>query len=344
MNRTRVLLVCIVVLVLGNIGYHWWRNRGLITIHSENSPASKVVRELEQQGGIVVKTNVPAETPVRMHVDKVPVAEAIETLSTVVEGRWRLAYVFGPSLSEIQGAVASYAAGQRPENWKNLYYPMGPLGDESDSGPPPDPRADPWNVKAADRADFQTYAEQAARSVSAAMIFPESWNPGISKPPPSGAISKAAPALAKAAGGRVMEVFLLEKRERPPDGGPGEGPDSDRRLRFTRGTGEDPEREKARRAAFEERAQAELEKLPPEKRAAAQAAFDERRKFFEGMRDLTPDQRRSKMEEFMSRDDVQDRMERRMSEQMARMTPDQRVERAGRYIQNKSNMQQGTTR
>jgi hypothetical protein len=342
MNRTRVLLFCTVVLALGNFAYHWWRDRGLITIHSDNLPASKVVRDLEKQGGITVKTNVPPETPVRMHVEKVPVAEAIETLSTVLEGRWRLAYVFAGSLTEAQGAVASYAAGQRPENWKSLYYPMGPMGDESDSGPPPDPRADPWNVKPADKPDFQTYAEQAARSVSAAMIFPVSWNPGVVKPPPSGPISKGAFALAKSAGGRVVEVFLLEKRERPPEGAPADQGDRERRLRFTGGEGEDAE--KTRRAAFEERAQAEIEKLPPDKRAAAQAMFDERRKFFEGMRDLTPEQRRSKMEEFMSRDDIQDRMERRMSEQMARMTPDQRVERANRYIENKAKAREGTTR
>jgi hypothetical protein len=337
MNRTRVLLICTAVLAVGNFAYHWWRDRGLITIHSDNLPASKVVRDLEKQGGITFKTNVPPETPVRMHVDKVPLVEAIETLSTVLEARWRLAYVFAGSLTEAQGAVASYAAGQRPENWKSLYYPMGPIGDESDSAPPPDPRSDPWNVKPAEKPDFQSYAEQAARSVNAAIIFPESWNPGVTKPPPSSPISKAASTLAKSAGGRVVEVFLLEKRERPPEGTRPDGPggEGDRRLRFTGGAqGEDAE--KARRAAFEERAQAEIDKLPPDKRAAAQAAFEERRKFFEGMRDLTPEQRRSKMEEFMSREDIQDRMDRRMGEQMARMTPEQRVERANKYIENKA--------
>ena len=90
MNRIRVLLLATIVLVVANFAYHWWRDRGLITIHSENSPASKVVRDLEKQGGITFKTNVPPETPVRMNVDKVPLVEAIETLSTVLEARWRL--------------------------------------------------------------------------------------------------------------------------------------------------------------------------------------------------------------------------------------------------------------
>lgn len=222
-----------------------------------------------------------------------------------------------------------------------------PMGEES--GAAPDPRADPWAVKPADKPEFQAYAEQAARSVNAAFAFPESWNPAVKKPPGSGPISDTAPALAKAAGGRVLEVFIVEKRQRdladnarpegearpPGDGGPqlgfgrrGPRPEGENRPEPT-----DEEREKMR-AAFSQRMQAEIEKLPPDQRAAA----EERRKFFESLRDLPPEERRAKMEERMSDPAMQERMEQRMSEHMARMTPDQRVERAKGYVQHKENV------
>jgi hypothetical protein len=37
----------------------------------------------------------------------------------------------------------------------------------------------------------------------------------------------------------------------------------------------------------------------------------------------------------MQRDDIQDRIEQRMSERIARMTPDQRVQRAQNYVNRK---------
>jgi hypothetical protein len=335
MHRSSRLLALIAVLLVANAGYHWWRGRGLITIHCEDWPAAKVIREIERQSGITLKSSVPADTKIRLHVDKAPVAEALETLATVAEARWRLAYVFAPSRSEIQTALAAFVAGEKPEQWKQTYFPMPPMSEE-DNGLPPDPRADPWLVEAVEKPEFQSFVEQASRKVSAVFYYPEAWNPPVSKAPAKGPITKSAPALAKAAGGQVREVFLLEKRGRDFAGGPPEDGERDRgrgpRFPFAGGNGADRDR---MRQAFTERAQAEIDKLPPEKRAAAQAQFDERRKFFESMRDLPPEQRREKMQEFMQRDDIQDRIEQRMSERIARMTPDQRVQRAQNYVNRK---------
>jgi hypothetical protein len=344
MNRTHWLLAIILLLGTATAAHHWWRSRGLITIHSEDWPMSKIVRTIERQGGIRLATNVPAETPVRLHVEKVPVAEALETLATVVEGRWQLSYVMAPSLIQTNAAIASLATGERPEDWKRYFYPM-PNFAEEEGGPLPDPRTDVWTVKAADPADLHTYAEQAARTVNAALVAPAGWNPAIPKPPSGGAIRKAAPALAKAGGGRVVEVFLVEKRERRGEGEGGErGPRREDREEgpppFARDGDSDSDRQR-RRQIMEERALAEIQKLPEERRAAALAQFEERRKFFESLRDLPPEQRREKMEEMFQRDDMQERLEQRMSERMARMTPDQRVERGERYQQRKQEIRSG---
>jgi hypothetical protein len=105
---------------------------------------------------------------------------------------------------------------------------------------------------------------------------------------------------------------------------------------------DDAERDR-RRQEFQERIQAEMDKLPADKRAAAQERFEERRKFFEGMRDLPEAERRAKMEEFFSSEQNQERMEARESERMARMTPDQRVDRARKYVERKQAARSGTT-
>jgi hypothetical protein len=343
MNRIRWLVVAVLVLTVANVGSRWWRNRGLITIHCEDWPASKVVREIEKQGGITIKTNVTDETKMRMHLDKVPLTEAMETFAVVSEGRWRLTYVFASGLGEIQTGINGLFSNERPEGWKRLSFRIPQLGDDPDNGPAPDPRADLWQVKAPEKNDFQSYAQQAARSVSAAIVFPEAWNPTVSKQPPSGPIRKSAQALAKASKGKVLEVFLVQKNERN-DGPPGE--DGDRGPRFGRGDRDTPvddaERDR-RRQEFQERFQAEIDKLPADKRAAAQQRFEERRKFFEGMRDLPEAERRAKMEEFFSSEQNQERMEARESERMARMTPDQRVDRARKYVERKQAARSGTT-
>lgn len=340
MNRTHWLLLTVLLLAATSGTYRWWRGRGLVTIHCEDWPATKVAHEIERQGGIALKTNLTDAVKVRMHVDKVPVAEALETFTTVTEARWRLAYIFAPQLPQAHAVLTSVVSGERPEGWKVLHIPamMSPM---DDGGVEPDPRADPWNVKPEEKPEFQAYAGQAAKSVNVSILFPENWNPPVAKPPASAPIHVAAPALAKAAGGRVLEVFVVTKREREegrPDreGPPGE--DGGRFAGFGRRGPRDPNRpeptdeERERmRAAFEARQQAEIEKLPPDQRAAA----EERHKFFTSLRDLSPEERRAKMEEFFSSPANQERMEQRMSERDARMTPDQRVQKAGQYVQRK---------
>lgn len=349
MNRIRWLVVAVLILLTANIGARWWKSRGLITIHCEDWPASKVVREIEKQGGVIIRTNLTDETKVRMHLDKVPLTEAMETLAVVTEGRWRLTYVFGSGQGEIQNGINGMLAEGRPEGWKRLSFPMPRMDEESDSGPAPDPRADLWQVKAPEKNDFQSYVQQAARSVSASFVFPEAWNPAVSKQPDSGPIKKSAQDLAQVAHGKVMEVFLVQKNDRDegprPGGGDGDRDRGPRFAGFGRGDGnaDDPAERDRRRQAFMERAEAEIEKLPADKRAAARERMEERRKFFEGLRDLPEAERRAKIEEMMSSPQNQERMEARESERNARMTPDQRVDRSRKYVERKEAAKSGTT-
>jgi hypothetical protein len=206
------------------------------------------------------------------------------------------------------------------------------LGDESLLIP--DPRSDPWDVKPPAEAKLQAYLQQAALSVSANFVYPKDWNPDVATPPQSGPISKALPRLAKAASGQYEEVFLLQRRGGGRGDGPGDDNDGPRFASFDEGRG-GFDRERGGFDSMEKRIQAEIAKLPADQREAAQREHNERRSFFEGMRDLTREQREARMQEFMEDPRNEERMDKAQAAREGRRSPEQRAERAQKYRQRK---------
>jgi hypothetical protein len=352
MKRTHCLLIAVLLLLGGNIAWYIWNHWGLITINADKRPLGEIVRTIEKQGHTTLKTNLDAATPVTMHVKNVRLAEALETLATVTESRWRLAYYVAADKAAIGAALATFSAGQKPEGWKSVHVPLFGMSDQIPI--PLDPRDDPWNVKPAKEATVQSYLEEASRSVSASFSYPESWNPAIAKPPKAGPIGKALPRLADAAHGKYEEVFLLMKSFRPvaeDDRPPRDGGEAPSLPAFGgnggRGEGEGGRRPGggrggADRTAMEERMKAELEKLPAAQRLALQKEMEDRKAFFDSLRDLPADQRAAKMQDYMSQEDVQNRMEKAQASQDARRTPEQRIQRAQAYVQRRLAAQAGT--
>lgn len=337
MKRHHWFLLAVLLLIAGNVALYFSRNWGLITVHAKNRPLSEVIRSIEKQGGVTIKTNLDQTKPIQMHVTKVALAEAMETLSAITEARWRLTYLVAPDKGAIGGVLAGITAGQRPEGWRMHYVPAPPFGPEPDVMP--DPRKDPWEVKPAKEPTLQSYLQQASRNVAASFLVPDGFNPAVTSPPGSGPISKSLPQLVSAAKGKYEEVFLLqgERRDRP------EGEDRDRRRgddgpRFAGnfGDGGRPPGGGFDREAMEERIQNEINKLPAAQRAAAQQEHDERRKFFEEMRNLTPEQRDAKMQDFMNDPANQARMEDGLNARDSRRSPQQRKDRAQSYLQRKA--------
>ncbi len=322
MNRSRWILLVASVLLLFNIGWIIYSRWGLITIQANGKPLSEVVRSIEHQGNIVLRTDLEPNTPVTMHVNRVPLSEALETLSTVTESRWRLTYMMAGSRSDISAALGTFTAGQKPDGWKTLFVPTPPMVD--DGVTIPDPRRDTWEVKEPTEKTVQAYLEQGARNVAAAFMFPTAWNPPVASAPAPGEVRSVAPKIAKLAHGEQQEVFLLMKSRRPDfvEGGDGGGPPRDW-------------------MGVQDKAQAQINKLPPERRAAAQAEFDENSSFFKGLAELPPDQRRSRMEDFMQQPKIQDKMDDRMMARDARMTPEQRLQRAQGYAQRRQDVRSG---
>ena len=342
MNRHRLLLSATVLLVVGAVVHHVWANWGLITIHSKKEPLAQVIRAIEKQGHVTLKTDLDPATPVRMNVDKVVVSEALETLAAVTDARWRLAFIVAGDKAAISTVVASLTAGQRPAGWKTAFVPTPPIGEEPLI--PPDPRRAVWTVAAPAEPKMQAYLEAAARQVSAMFLYPESWNPDVTSAPKSGPITKVVPRLASAAHGQAEAMFLLQKggggrpnfaTGDPPDAGGGPPDAGGLAARMAGGgRGFDP-------AAMEERAKAEIAKLPAAQRPAAEAELAERKAFFESLKDLTPEQRRAKFEELMSDPSRQEKMEARTAAQDARRSPAQRLARSHGYVDRKAQVNGG---
>ena len=336
MNRQRLLIPSTIGLLVVAVFYWIWSDWGLITVDVKGKPLSEVIRSIEKQGGIVLKTNMDPAKPVSMRVHKVPLTEALETLQEVTDSRWRLGYFFAADAVAIKGALETYATGKRPEGWKNYEVPLfGRPGSLDDVVAPPDPRRDVWNVSEPAEKTLQGFMKAAATGVSASFACPEGFDPPVGKAPSAGEIRKAAAKLAKNAGAKMEEVFLLlgrpagvaendrgdrddeDRPGRPPRGGPG---DSRRPPNFD---------------MMRQRQLAEIAKLPASEQAAAKAEFDGREQFFTAMRDLSSDERRAKMEEFFNKPENQDKMADRKMRGDERKTPEQRLQRYQRYVEKK---------
>ncbi len=354
MNRQKALLGATILLVVSAIAYWIFSGWGLITVEVNGKPLSEVIRSIEKQGGIVLKTNMDVTKPVTMHVHKVPLTEALETLAEVTDSRWRLGYFFAADSGALKGVMEAIASGKRPEGWKRFEVPLfGKPGSLDDVVAPADPRRDTWAVNAPAEKTLQAFMKAASAGVSASFSCPEQFNPPVTKAPSSGEIRKAAPQLAKLAGAKVEEVFLLmgrpaglaegdrdRDRERgrgDDDGGPigfGGGPP---RLRGSSDGGERGSRPEM--SMMRDRMLAEIAKLPAAEQATAKAEFEEREKLFTSLRDLPEEERRAKAEDYFSRPEVQDRMADRRMKSDERKTPDQRIARYQKYVAKKQQMQ-----
>jgi len=328
-----------ILLLVFAVTYWIWSNWGLITVDVNGKPLAEVIRSIEKQGGIVLKTNMDPAKPVNMHVFKVPLTEAMEKLASITDSRWRVGYLFGPDSSTLKVALEAYGtSGKRPEGWKNFDVPLFGRPGSEDEVVPMDPREDTWNVKEPQEKTLQGFMLAAATGVSASFTCPESYNPAVTKVPSSGQIRKAAPQLAKIAGAKVQEVFFLmgrpprvaesdQNRDRDRDddgisGGPRGrgGPGGSRGGGFT---------------LMRERQLAEIEKLPPSMQKSAKAEFEEREKFFASLRDLSDDERRAKFSEYMNNPANQESMQNQQMKGNERNSPEQRLAKYQTYVARK---------
>jgi hypothetical protein len=341
-NRLRFCLVILGALCVANFAWHLWLGWNLITIDANGASIATVIGSIEKQAGIRLRTNLPSETTVTMHVRKASLLHALEVLAASTDANWNVTYVTAPDKGSIENALAGISSGKMPEGWKRFAAPgmRGPAA-EFDQGVS-DPRQDPWKAKPASEGTLHAYLQQAAFMTTAQFWAPEVWNPNVPTPPKEAPLHSGVPKLAKAVHGYSAEVFVLRGRPQMRDiaatDQEPETPNADAAARVNRGRAGGPPSEEMRQA-LEERLRAQIDRLPKEQRTAALAELDERKKFFEEISLLSPEERRAKMaermEQAMSNAEVVARMEAGSTKRSAMQTADQRAQRSKSYLDRK---------
>jgi hypothetical protein len=332
LTRAHILLGAAFILLIAVI-WHWLSGWGLVTVHVQNIPLSRVVSSIERQGGIkLVVTGADAGLPITMDVDRVPTAEAVDTLAAHLDGNWSVTYVAGPSKAAVSAAVAVLSQGDRSPDYQ--YFGMRGFGgggmDMSDTVI--DPRKVSWNVSPADKQDLQSYLDEVTIKTGVEAMAPQTWNPSLAHQPKGGAASSAVRNLVHSAGGQVQEVFTIhvwqtdQTADSSPQGDRPRGSDGG----FGRGGGRPSHPE-----WMEERMAARIEQLPKDEREQAKKDLNDMRSQWLAIRMLPQDQRQAAMQKLFDDPNVQQRMSDRMAARDDKRSPEKRADFMRRYVAHK---------
>jgi hypothetical protein len=151
----------VAVLLLANIISYLCSGWGLITVTVKDAPLGQVIKSIERQGWVTIYTDMPLDTKVSMYVEKVPLAEAMETLTanlggTDAEGKrvpsaeWKLGFFAAPTSAAVKQEIRNFQAGSLGDDTKIYSYatPLQMLASgnsDADSDlPAADPRLQSW--------------------------------------------------------------------------------------------------------------------------------------------------------------------------------------------------------
>lgn len=336
MTQQRILLPTLLLLLLAWGAWNIYAGWGLVSLDYKDAPLSKVLASISRQGGLEIATNLDPSTPVSIEVKRVPAVEALDIVAVRTDASWRLAYLGAPDRGQIEAALAVFRSGSIAEGWSA--YGTGGFGGmiEPFSGIPLDLRRAVWNPAA--QSELHALFDDAARKTGVLLAAPAEWKPAAPTPR-AGRMSETIPDLVKKVGGVSREIFLLRAQPRRDDnedapqalrgGGGWIGSSPARSVRGeTRGPRMDPN-------LIAERMETQIALLPKSEQPQARKDLEEMRTFWQQVRDLPEEERRVKTREFFSRPEMQERMENRRLAREAKMTPQQRINRAKRYFERK---------
>jgi len=232
-------------------------------------------------------------------------------------------------------------ANGKAADWVTLFYPSPPWigsGDEAT-----DPALLEWTAEGGS-LELPKLLDEAAQKTGIMIAYPAEWAPAVTKPPKSALVAKALRAMAAGAGGKTLPLFLLTESRRASRRGD-TGNDSPQEV-GTAGafppTGAEGRRPQIKPEWMEQRALAQIKRLPVAQRAAASREFDGMKAMFDQLKGLPPEERRVKMRELMANPEIAEKMQDRRLLRDSKMTAQQRISRAVNYLERKAAVKQGT--
>ncbi len=343
-NRFEILLGIAGVLV-AYLVWDWIASWGLVTGHAQSQPLATVIRSIERQGGVKILTNADQTKPVSMDVDRVPAVEAVDVLAARLDGNWSVGYIAGPSKADVASAMSTMSDNDRNRDFRMFGFGgfggggFGGGGGMDLSDTVIDARKVVWKVSSSDSSQLQSWLDQLSQKTGLMVMVPRNWDPAIAKAPSGGEAAPALRSMIKSVKGAYQEVFILRvaNEDRVADNGP------ERAARTDGGFGSGRPGDGGGRRDFHpdwlaDRAEARIAQLPKDEQADAKKRFDDMKAFFDQMRSLPEDQRRTAMQNFLDRPDVQQQMADRQAARDEKSGPERRADRSRRYIERKAQM------
>src|SRR5678816_4026670 len=106
-NRLRLFIIALAILCVANIAWRLWAGRGRISINANDRPVSEVIRSVERQAGIRLRSNLPADAKVTLHLRKVPLLHALDVLAANTDANWTVSYFAAPDQQTIDATLAT---------------------------------------------------------------------------------------------------------------------------------------------------------------------------------------------------------------------------------------------
>jgi hypothetical protein len=331
---TRLLLLSgIAVLLAAVVITKWVAGWGLVTIHVKDQPLGGVISSIARQGHVGVESSLDPDRNISLDVERVTPAEAIDTLALRADASWRSVVLVAPKDVAFDPALASMKANGKAGDWVTLFYPA-PLWIGSGDAAT-DPALLEWTAEGGS-LELPKLLDEAAQKTGVMIAYPAEWAPPLAKPPKSAPVAQALRAMAAGAGGKTLPLFLLTESRRPSRGA---APGNDAAQEGAEGR-----RPQIKPEWMEQRALAQIKRLPAAERAAAKKEFDGMKAMFDQLKGLPPEERREKMRELMANPEIAEKMEDRRLLRESKMTAQQRITRAVNYLDRKAAAKQGTPR
>jgi len=339
-NRLHVLAAA-AGLAVAVWGIWWFGVRDIsLSANFKKERLDKVIAFFEKKTGLQIETNLDPATPVTLFLQDAGVGDALDTLAVAVDGRCNLYAVVAATQSEVKNYISGLVTSTPVPDWTIHRVPVPGLAMVTDVAVQPDPRTlklavpDAWP-----KGGLQVHLKTLAESSDAIWAAPTSWDPALKYNPGKVSVDEAFSKLVGSAKAKGQMFVFLRSGFRGGEGGPpmaggmgGEGGSGGEGRRT---------REMPDTAVITRRVEQQIAALPQAEQATARAEWNKERAFWEELRNLSPEERRARMQERMNDPAMQEKMENAQANRDAKTSPDKRRDRYRSYLSRKGQAKGG---